>query len=58
MLPIAELVIAVLLIPVTTARWGALLALILLVVFVAGISYSLSRGPQIRLPLFWAVDDV
>jgi peroxiredoxin/uncharacterized membrane protein YphA (DoxX/SURF4 family) len=43
-LPIAELVIAVLLIPVTTAKWGALLALILLVVFVAGISYSLSRG--------------
>src|SRR5215207_9909900 len=43
-LPIAELVIAVLLIPVTTARWGALLALILLAVFIAGISYSLSRG--------------
>jgi peroxiredoxin len=43
-LPIAELVIAVLLIPAATARWGALLALILLVVFVAGISYSLSRG--------------
>jgi peroxiredoxin/uncharacterized membrane protein YphA (DoxX/SURF4 family) len=43
-LPIAELVIAVLLIPATTARWGALLALILLVVFVVGISYSLSRG--------------
>ena len=43
-LPIAELVIAVLLIPAATAAWGALLALILLVVFVAGISYSLSRG--------------
>jgi peroxiredoxin len=43
-LPIAELVIAVLLIPATTARWGALLALLLLLVFVAGISYSLSRG--------------
>ena len=43
-LPIAELVIAVLLIPATTARWGALLALILLVIFIAGISYSLSRG--------------
>ena len=57
-LPIAEMVIAVLLIPVATAKWGALLALILLAVFIAGISYSLSRGPQIRLPLFWAVDDV
>ena len=43
-LPIAEIVIAVLLIPVSTARWGALLALILLAVFIAGISYSLSRG--------------
>src|SRR5215208_2454790 len=43
-LPVAELVIAVLLIPATTARWGALLAFILLAVFVAGISYSLSRG--------------
>ena len=43
-LPIAEIVIAVLLIPAATARWGALLALILLAVFVAGISYSLSRG--------------
>jgi peroxiredoxin len=43
-LPIAELVIAVLLIPAATARWGALLALILLAVFIAGISYSLSRG--------------
>jgi peroxiredoxin len=43
-LPIAELVIAVLLIPAATAKWGALLALILLAVFIAGISYSLSRG--------------
>jgi uncharacterized membrane protein YphA (DoxX/SURF4 family) len=43
-LPIAELVIAVVLIPTATARWGALLALILLAVFIAGISYSLSRG--------------
>jgi peroxiredoxin len=43
-LPIAELIIAVLLIPATTAAWGALLALILLIVFVASISYSLSRG--------------
>src|SRR5918994_1236077 len=43
-LPIAELVIAVLLIPAAAARWGALLALILLAVFIAGISYSLSRG--------------
>jgi peroxiredoxin len=43
-LPIAELVIAGLLVPAATARWGALLALILLAVFIAGISYSLFRG--------------
>src|SRR3954451_14189231 len=43
-LPIAEIIIAMLLIPATTAALGALLALILLAVFVAGISYSLSRG--------------
>ena len=43
-LPIVELVIAILLIPAATARWGALLALILLAIFIAGVSYSLSRG--------------
>jgi peroxiredoxin/uncharacterized membrane protein YphA (DoxX/SURF4 family) len=43
-LPIAELVIAVLLIPAATAPWGALLGLILLGVFIAGIGYNLSRG--------------
>jgi len=43
-LPIVELAIAVLLIPAATASWGALLALLLLIVFVVGISYSLSRG--------------
>jgi peroxiredoxin len=43
-LPITEIVIAVLLIPAATARWGALLGLILLAIFVAGISYSLTRG--------------
>jgi peroxiredoxin len=44
LLPIVELAIAVLLLPVETARWGALLALILLVVFIAGVGYNLSRG--------------
>jgi len=57
-LPIAELVIAVLLIPAATAHWGALFALILLLVFVAGIGYSLSRGKKIRLSLLRAIDDV
>ena len=44
LLPIVELAIAVLLVPVQTARWGALLALVLLLVFIAGVGYNLSRG--------------
>ncbi len=44
LLPIVELAIAVLLIPETTALWGATLALILLAVFIVGIAYNLSRG--------------
>lgn len=44
LLPIGEVLIAILLLPVVTAKWGALFALVLLVVFIAGISYNLSRG--------------
>jgi peroxiredoxin len=44
LLPIVEIVIAVLLIPVATAKWGALLAFILLAVFIASIAYNLSKG--------------
>jgi len=44
LLPIAEIVIALLLLPVETAKWGALLALILLAVFIGSISYNLSQG--------------
>ncbi|MBA3450916.1 MAG: redoxin domain-containing protein, partial [Chloroflexia bacterium] len=44
LLPIVEVAIAVLLIPVATARWGALLALVLLAIFIAGIVFNLSRG--------------
>ena len=43
-LPLAELAIGVLLIPVTTAWWAALAALALLLVFVAAIAYNLSQG--------------
>lgn len=43
-LPIVELVIAVLLIPETTALWGSWLALVLLAVFVVGVAYNLARG--------------
>jgi methylamine dehydrogenase accessory protein MauD len=44
LLPLAELVVAVLLLPVATAWWGALGALALLVLFLAGIGVSLARG--------------
>jgi peroxiredoxin len=43
-LPIAEIAVAVLLIPTATARWGALGALALLLAFVAGIGVNLARG--------------
>lgn len=43
-LPILELIVALLLLPVATAAWGALGAFVLLVAFVAGISVNLARG--------------
>jgi thiol-disulfide isomerase/thioredoxin len=43
-LPVVEILIAVLLLPVASAKWGALAALALLIAFIAGISYNLSRG--------------
>src|SRR6188768_2692629 len=43
-LPLAELAIAVLLIPTATAWWGALGALLLLLGFIAGIAYNLRQG--------------
>ncbi len=44
LLPIMELVAAVALLPLPTARWGALLALALLLAFIGGIGYNLARG--------------
>ena len=43
-LPIAELVTALLLIPKSTAWWGAILAFLLLAAFVGGIAYNMSKG--------------
>ena len=43
-LPIAEITLAVALIPRTWACWAALGTLVLLLVFIAGISYNLARG--------------
>ena len=44
LLPLAELAVAVALIPASTAWWGAVGALVLLTVFVVGIGNSLARG--------------
>ena len=44
LLPLAELAVAVALLPVATAWWGAVGALTLLLFFVAGIGISLARG--------------
>lgn len=44
LLPLAELAVAVLLLPRATAWWGALGALALLVAFVVGIAVSMARG--------------
>src|SRR4028118_1258148 len=44
LLPLAELALAAALIPASTAWWGALGALALLLLFVAGIGANLARG--------------
>src|SRR3712207_1818636 len=44
LLPLAELAVAIALIPISTAWWGALGALALLLLFVVGIGVNLARG--------------
>jgi peroxiredoxin/uncharacterized membrane protein YphA (DoxX/SURF4 family) len=44
LLPLAELIIGVLLLPRATAQWAAIGALTLLIIFVAAIGYNLARG--------------
>jgi peroxiredoxin/uncharacterized membrane protein YphA (DoxX/SURF4 family) len=44
LLPLAELAVAVALVPASTAWWGAVGALVLLLLFVVGIGNSLARG--------------
>ena len=46
LLPLAEIAIAVSLVPAPSARWGALAAAILLAAFIVGIARALSRGEQ------------
>lgn len=44
LLPLAELVVAIALIPLGSAWWGAVGALVLVLLFIAGIVYNLARG--------------
>src|SRR5690349_7536129 len=44
LLPLAELAVAVALLPTSSAWWGAVGALALLLIFVTGIGYNLARG--------------
>ena len=44
LLPQAEIAVAIALLPVAVAPWGALGALILLIAFLVGISFNLARG--------------
>ena len=44
LLPLAELTVAIALIPRTTAWWGALGALVLLLLFIIGMAVALARG--------------
>ena len=46
LLPLAELAVAVALVPTATAWWGALVALGLMLLFIAGISINLAQGRQ------------
>src|SRR5256714_1071651 len=46
LLPLAELAVAVALVPPVSAWWGGLGALILLLLFVVGIGYNLAHGRQ------------
>lgn len=43
-LPLAELAIAVLLLPLATSWWGAVAGLVLLLTFIAAIAYTLAQG--------------
>src|SRR5215467_13262690 len=44
LLPVAELVIAVMLLPLASVRYGAFAALLLLLLFIFGIAFNLARG--------------
>ena len=52
LLPLAELIVATTLLPTATAWWGALGALALLLLFIAGIGLNLARGRKLACHCF------
>src|SRR4051794_6205708 len=54
-LPVAELAVAIALIPRPSAQWGAVGALILLLAFVAGVSNALRKGEAPPCNCFGAI---
>ena len=54
-LPVAEIVIAILLLPVSTAFWGAILAALLLLGFIAGIANLMRKGEAPDCHCFGAI---
>ena len=55
LVPLAELAAALMLLFVPTARWGALLALLLLLVFIAGVANAMHRGLDVDCGCFGKV---
>ena len=51
-LPVVELVVAVMLLPAATSRWGALAALLLLILFAVGIVNVMLRGREAECHCF------
>jgi hypothetical protein len=51
-LPVVELVVAVMLLPASTSRWGALAALLLLILFAIGIVNVMLRGREAECHCF------
>jgi uncharacterized membrane protein YphA (DoxX/SURF4 family)/thiol-disulfide isomerase/thioredoxin len=55
LVPLAEIAAAVMLLFVPTARWGALLALLLLLVFIAGVANAMRKGLDVDCGCFGKV---
>ncbi|MCC7023669.1 MAG: redoxin domain-containing protein [Thermomicrobiales bacterium] len=52
LVPLVEIALAILLVPAATASWGALGALVLFAIYIAGMSYHLARGERFNCHCF------